>query len=92
MDNEALRAIAHKVLNYHESLAVGVLERVYDEVCIKDIRGSAIQLLFNAFKLYVDKVRSEMQPTAWSCQEQLIKKWKLEDNPPTQSGASDAGC
>jgi Domain of unknown function (DUF4760) len=80
-NNESLRAIAHRVLNYHESLAVGVLEGVYDENTIKSIRRSAIELLFNAFKHYIDRLRVDIQPTAWSQQERLINKWKLEDNP-----------
>lgn len=91
-NNESLRAIAHRVLNYHESLAVGVLEGVYDENCIRNIRRSALELLFNAFKNYIDRFRSEIQPTAWSQQEQLINKWKIEDNPPTyrsRTGAAD---
>lgn len=80
--DESLRAIAHRVLNYHESLAVGVLESVYDEKTIKSIRRSALELLFNAFKHYIDGVRTNIQPTAWSQQEKLINKWKYEDNPP----------
>jgi Domain of unknown function (DUF4760) len=81
--NKSLRAITLRVLNYHESLAVGVLDGVYDEKVIKSIRRSALERIFIAFKNFIDKVRTDIQPTAWAEQERLINKWKLEDNPPT---------
>jgi hypothetical protein len=89
--DEGLRTITHRLLNYNESLAIGVLQGVYDEWTIKAIRKSPMILLFESFKNYVNKVRCDFQPTAWEQQEKLINKWKHDDNPPQyreQTGTS----
>lgn len=77
--NEELRTICHHVLNYHESLCVGVLNNVYDEQVIKNIRKSPITLLFKAFEEYILEDRRKLQPTAYEIQQKLIAKWLAEE-------------
>lgn len=81
LDNEPeLVAILHRILNVYESYARGISQKIYDENVIKDARMHAMISMFNVFQEYVDDRRSLGRPMAWTNYENIIEKWKSEEN------------
>lgn len=73
--NPDLRADLHRLLNYYEALARGVLQGLYDDDVIKAGRRGAMNRAYTGFECYILERRKNGSPNAWSDFEALILKW-----------------
>lgn len=64
----------NKMLNYHEALAVGINQGIYDEQVIKHTKYSTMKRTFHIFSNYIHYSRTK-QLTAFEEQETLISSW-----------------
>lgn len=74
-----LRADLHRLLNYYEALARGVLQGLYDDEVIKAGRRGAMNRAYSGFECYIVKRRDSGSPNAWIDFETLIRRWDEAD-------------
>lgn len=80
-----LRAALHRLLNYLESLAIGVRHGVLDDDIIRDTFKGVFLIVKTQFSEYIDDRRRNYQSAAWSEIDLRINKWQEVENLPQRS-------
>ncbi len=80
-NNPDLKEDLHKLLNFYESLARGVHQKIYDEEVIKVGRKGAMVRAYRAFLPYIEqRRRANNSPTAWCELESIAARWLHEES------------
>jgi hypothetical protein len=72
-----LHVLLSDMLNWYESLASGILQRVYDEEVIKIARRGDMIRCFDRYKNYIHFIRGTA-PRIWEDMEHMAEKWRAE--------------
>jgi hypothetical protein len=88
--NPELRVTCHKLLNFNETLAIGIIHGLYDEEIIKNAwRGNMLRS-FDSFRNYIIDFRQNGRPLAFKEQEMIGNKWRNEMTKKDFRDTSDA--
>lgn len=79
-DNPLIKLAIIRLLNYYESLAIGISMGIYSEVIIKETRRGHMIKTYRAFSDYIDFHRGNGNERSFIQYEKLIKKWKEEES------------
>ena len=83
-----VRTDLHKLLNYYEKIARGVLQGLYDGEVVKAARRGAMTRALRGFASYVDHRREVGSPKAWCDLQTLVEEWEGQQ---VAAGALDSG-
>jgi hypothetical protein len=67
------------LMNYYESIAIGIDNHIYDELLVKASRKTAMMQIYDSFRSFVEFHRRNGSPRCFTRYEALINKWREED-------------
>ena len=72
------QVVLHNLLTYYNSLAIGIKHRIFDEVLMREERGSLMIRIYETFEPYIKHRREKFQAKVWCDYEEIINKWRSE--------------
>ncbi len=79
-ESSLIKVAIIRLLNYYESLAIGISMGIYSEIIIKETRRGHMIRTYRAFSDYIDFYRGEGKHRSFIQYENLIEKWKKEQS------------
>jgi len=69
----------HQFLNFYESIARGVFQKIYDEEVVKTARRTVMVRALKSFDAYIEERRKAYSNAAWAQLDALVAEWSLEE-------------
>jgi hypothetical protein len=80
--NTNIKIEIHKMLDFYEYLACGIMQGIYDPEVVKVGCSSSMKKAARAFEEYIKDRQARFNPRAWRNLQALTKQWQEEETRP----------